>query len=58
MPDAASDVKAQVEEDGEEPWREVQNGEKDENANNPCLVEGKVRGQNRVPRHFGTLLFN
>jgi hypothetical protein len=29
MPDAASDVKAQVEEDGEEPWREVQNGEKD-----------------------------
>jgi hypothetical protein len=29
MPDAASDVKAQIEEDCEEPWREVQNGEKD-----------------------------
>jgi hypothetical protein len=29
MPDAASDVKGQVEEDSDEPWQEVQNGEKD-----------------------------
>jgi hypothetical protein len=96
MPDAASDVKAEVEEDGDEPWQEVQNGEEDlvqpallaeevnnfwdtsdrlfykqvqdssaawrwrqeayKNANDPRLVDCKVRRQYRVPRHFRMLL--
>jgi hypothetical protein len=40
MPDAASDVKAEVEEDGDEPWQEVQNGEED--LGQPALLAEEV----------------
>jgi hypothetical protein len=62
MPDATSDVKGQVEEDGDEPGREIQNGKKyllqpTSSAGNPTnwtrglvnqgIVQGVIRPQGR-----------